>query len=123
MKLRPSLSSQVSLASYRDELCRHTITSAFERATFPDRVFVAAVQQNGPDDVACLHPFGAGERAAGVGAGAGVDGPCDGAGADQPLCARAGQARRPRRAKRAPEIPLPRILPPSSLLGAGPLGA
>ena len=33
----------VSLASYRDELCRHTITSAFERATFPDRVFIAAL--------------------------------------------------------------------------------
>jgi len=38
----------VSVASYRDSRCTGTINSIFERAQYPDRVFVGVVQQNSP---------------------------------------------------------------------------
>lgn len=42
------------VASYRDFQCRETITSAFNRADHPERLFVAAVDQTVPGDVGCL---------------------------------------------------------------------
>lgn len=42
------------IASYRDFQCRETITSAFERADYPERLFVGAVDQTIPGDIGCL---------------------------------------------------------------------
>lgn len=42
------------IASYRDFQCRETITSAFQRADHPERLFVAAVDQVVPGDIGCL---------------------------------------------------------------------
>jgi hypothetical protein len=64
------------IASYRDWQCRDTATSALERATFPGRVVVAAVQQNRPGDVGCGEP----------------PKPCSEE-PSQPLCARAKQVK------------------------------
>jgi len=64
------------IASYRDWQCRDTATSALERATFPGRVIVAAVQQNRPGDVGCGEP----------------PKPCN-EDSSQPLCARAHQVK------------------------------
>jgi hypothetical protein len=64
------------IASYRDWQCRDTATSALERATFPGRVIVAAVQQNRPGDVGCGEP----------------QKPCN-EDPSQPLCSRAKQVK------------------------------
>jgi hypothetical protein len=42
------------IASYRDFQCRETITSAFNKADHPERLFVAAVDQIVPGDIGCL---------------------------------------------------------------------
>jgi [Skp1-protein]-hydroxyproline N-acetylglucosaminyltransferase len=44
----------VSVASYRDQLCRSTLASMFTRATFPARVFVGVYQQNDLESEACV---------------------------------------------------------------------
>ena len=64
------------VASYRDFQCRETITSALSRATHPDRVVVAAVEQNAAGDVGCTTPSK----------------PCE-EDPTQPLCARRHQIR------------------------------
>lgn len=45
------------VASYRDFQCRETITSAFDRASNPNRVIVGAVQQDIPGDIGCTEPM------------------------------------------------------------------
>jgi hypothetical protein len=57
------------IASYRDFQCRETITSAFNRADHPERLFVGAVDQVVPGDIGCLD----------------VDPPCS-VNPDQPVC-------------------------------------
>jgi Glycosyltransferase (GlcNAc) len=42
------------IASYRDFQCRETITSAFNKADHPERLFVGAVDQLVPGDIGCL---------------------------------------------------------------------
>jgi hypothetical protein len=42
------------IASYRDFQCRETITSAFKKADYPERLFVGAVDQVVPGDIGCL---------------------------------------------------------------------
>ena len=42
------------IASYRDFQCRETIASAFNKATYPERLFVGAVDQVIPGDIGCL---------------------------------------------------------------------
>lgn len=42
------------IASYRDFQCRETITSAFNKADHPERLFVGAVDQLVPGDTGCL---------------------------------------------------------------------
>jgi len=46
----------LSVASYRDKECGHTLHSALANATYPERLFFGIVQQNKPDsgDVDCL---------------------------------------------------------------------
>ena len=44
------------IASYRDFQCRDSIASALERARFPKRVKVGAVQQNRETDIGCAEP-------------------------------------------------------------------
>ena len=44
------------VASYRDFQCRETITSALSRAAHPDRVVVAAVEQDAEGDIGCTDP-------------------------------------------------------------------
>ena len=44
------------IASYRDFQCRDSIISALERAAKPERLVVAAVQQNKEGDQSCLEP-------------------------------------------------------------------
>jgi [Skp1-protein]-hydroxyproline N-acetylglucosaminyltransferase len=39
-----------------DFQCRETITSALERAAFPGRVVVGAIQQNAEGDIGCIEP-------------------------------------------------------------------
>ncbi len=47
----------VSVASYRDPLCRQTVLSALRRAAEPRRVFVGVVQQHEDGvDAPCLLP-------------------------------------------------------------------
>lgn len=57
------------IASYRDFQCRETITSAFNRADHPERLFVGAVDQVVPGDIGCLD----------------IDVPCE-KNPDQPIC-------------------------------------
>jgi len=58
ISLRHKVNGQESLflmiASYRDFQCRETIASAFERADFPERIFVGAVDQVVDGDIGCL---------------------------------------------------------------------
>ena len=42
------------IASYRDFQCRETITSAFMRSDYPERLFIGAVDQTVPGDIGCL---------------------------------------------------------------------
>ena len=42
-----------AIAAFRDSLCPTTVQNMFDRATFPDRVRVAVVQQNKPEDPDC----------------------------------------------------------------------
>jgi [Skp1-protein]-hydroxyproline N-acetylglucosaminyltransferase len=42
------------LASYRDFQCRETITSAFNKADHPERLFIVAVDQISHGDISCL---------------------------------------------------------------------
>jgi len=44
----------VSVPSYRDPECPHTVADIFEKATYPGRVFVGVCQQNEPQDTDCL---------------------------------------------------------------------
>jgi [Skp1-protein]-hydroxyproline N-acetylglucosaminyltransferase len=46
----------VSLASYRDSECRPTLESIFLRATHPERIRVAVVDQVEPEDPKCAEP-------------------------------------------------------------------
>jgi hypothetical protein len=43
----------VSVASYRDQLCRATLASMFARAAFPGRVFAGVYEQNAEASEAC----------------------------------------------------------------------
>jgi hypothetical protein len=43
----------VSIASYRDTLCKKTLESIFENADKPENVFIGLVQQNKDDDTEC----------------------------------------------------------------------
>jgi len=45
----------IGIASYRDSWCHRCITSALERATYPERLVFGVVQQNAPGDMSCLH--------------------------------------------------------------------
>jgi hypothetical protein len=42
------------IASYRDFQCHETITSAYERADHPERLYIGAVDQTVPGDTGCL---------------------------------------------------------------------
>lgn len=42
------------IASYRDFQCRETITKAYERADYPERLYIGAVDQISPGDVGCV---------------------------------------------------------------------
>ena len=42
------------IASYRDFQCHETITSAFQNADHPERLFVGAVEQAIPGDTGCM---------------------------------------------------------------------
>lgn len=44
----------VSIASYRDENCPKTLSSLFENAKYPERIFVGICQQNKNSDISCL---------------------------------------------------------------------
>eukprot|EP01031_Cornospumella_fuschlensis_P035407 gene35407-42917_t len=44
----------IMIASYRDFQCRETITSALSRATYPERLFIGAVDQVVDGDTGCL---------------------------------------------------------------------
>jgi hypothetical protein len=44
----------LSIASFRDKLCPHTLFNAFSKATFPSRVTVGVVQQNAIGDIDCF---------------------------------------------------------------------
>jgi hypothetical protein len=44
----------IMIASYRDFQCRETITSAFARASHPERLFIGAVDQVVPGDIGCV---------------------------------------------------------------------
>jgi hypothetical protein len=57
------------LASYRDFQCRETITSAFNKADHPERLFIVAVDQISQGDIGCLD----------------IDIPCS-QNANQPIC-------------------------------------
>jgi [Skp1-protein]-hydroxyproline N-acetylglucosaminyltransferase len=46
----------VAIASYRDFQCRDTVDSIFSRASYPERVRVAVVDQIAGDDVSCDRP-------------------------------------------------------------------
>lgn len=59
----------VMIASYRDFQCRETITSAFQRADHPERLFIGAVDQVVAGDIGCLD----------------LEVPCD-KDASQPIC-------------------------------------
>jgi hypothetical protein len=43
----------VSVASYRDKLCKKTLESIFSNAEFPQRIFIGICQQNASDDSDC----------------------------------------------------------------------
>lgn len=57
------------IASYRDFQCRETITSAYNKADHPERLYVGAVDQTVPGDIGCLD----------------IDIPCD-QDPNQPIC-------------------------------------
>jgi hypothetical protein len=44
----------VSVASYRDKECPLTISSLFDNAEYPQRVFIGVCQQNKTDDIECF---------------------------------------------------------------------
>lgn len=46
----------ISIASYRDNECPNTITSIFENAAFPERIYLGICQQNADEDVDCFNP-------------------------------------------------------------------
>ena len=46
-----------AIASFRDSICPDTITNMFLRAKYPDRIRVAVIQQNLPEDVDCLEKY------------------------------------------------------------------
>ena len=47
----------ISIASYRDINCSTTLSSIYENASEPDRVFVGICQQNAPDDDDCIQSY------------------------------------------------------------------
>jgi len=51
---RPTI--YVTIASYRDHWCKNSLTTAFSRAVYPDRIFVGVSQQNIEDDEPCVDP-------------------------------------------------------------------
>ena len=63
----------VAIAAFRDSLCATTLEGLFGRAKFPDRVRVAVVQQNKPEDDDCYEAYCARARAS---RGLGDDAPC-----------------------------------------------
>lgn len=44
----------VSIASYRDKLCSHTIESLIDHAKYPDRITVGICEQNEDNDASCI---------------------------------------------------------------------
>jgi len=46
----------VTIASYRDAWCKNSVTTAFSRAVYPERIFVGVSQQNGDNDEPCVDP-------------------------------------------------------------------
>jgi hypothetical protein len=42
------------IASYRDPQCRETITTAYSRADYPERLFIGAVDQLAEGDIGCV---------------------------------------------------------------------
>lgn len=46
----------VTVASYRDPWCKNSVTTAFSRAVYPERIFVGVSQQNTEDDEPCVDP-------------------------------------------------------------------
>lgn len=44
----------VSVPSYRDVMCTHTIQSAFANAKFPNRIVIGACEQNASSDESCV---------------------------------------------------------------------
>lgn len=46
----------VTIASYRDPWCSNSVTTAFARAVYPERIFVGISQQNSEDDEPCVNP-------------------------------------------------------------------
>jgi len=46
----------VSVASYRDPWCKNSVTTAFSKALYPDRIFVGIAQQNIDGDEPCVDP-------------------------------------------------------------------
>ena len=63
----------VAIAAFRDSLCATTLEGLFGRAKYPDRVRVAVVQQNKPEDDDCYEAYCAKARAS---RGLGDDAPC-----------------------------------------------
>ena len=47
----------VSIASYRDALCPSTLSSLFEKAKYPQNIFVGICQQNRDDDMDCANKY------------------------------------------------------------------
>ena len=46
-----------AIASFRDSICPDTITNMFLRAKYPDRIRVAVIQQNLPEDLDCVEKY------------------------------------------------------------------
>ena len=46
-----------AIASFRDRSVPDTITNMFLRAKYPDRIRIAVIQQNLPEDVDCLEKY------------------------------------------------------------------
>jgi hypothetical protein len=54
---KPETSIYLSIASFRDKLCPHTLFNAFTKATHPNRLHVGVVQQNVEEDIDCFDEY------------------------------------------------------------------
>ena len=54
---RDSTTLYLSIASFRDTLCPHTLFNIFSKSSFPKRISVGVVQQNAETDVDCLNRY------------------------------------------------------------------